>query len=166
MVIMVMKNSIRKDSAIAQLNFIRLLIFLATFLSFGLGMPDIKGAYLHGGSIKRTIYVRLPTEWSGMKNMSVGRFGNLANSKYGIAGTDRQWQQTVESWMLKEFGRGSIIGLSQLFVTRNDQGPISLNIAKVTDDLLCGGSIDASNHFMQQLDRRFDVRKVIINEPF
>lgn len=84
----------------------------------------------------------------------------------GIVEAGREWQQTIESGMLNEFGCERINGLSQLFVTRNDQGPIWLIIAKVKDEFLCGGSIDSLKHFMQQIEGRFDVGNVIINEPF
>ena len=56
------KNSIRKDSAMAQLGIVRLLLSIVTFLGMRLAMADIKGAYLQSGPIKRDIYVRPPLE--------------------------------------------------------------------------------------------------------
>lgn len=49
------KDSIRKDSTTAQLNIIRLLLFLVTFLGFRLATADIKGTYLQSGPIKLAI---------------------------------------------------------------------------------------------------------------
>lgn len=53
-----MKSSVRKDSATAQFDFIRLLCCLASILHLRMGCTDIKGAYLQSGPIKRDIYVK------------------------------------------------------------------------------------------------------------
>lgn len=57
-----MKKTVRKDSATAQFDIIRLLLSLASIFLFRLSCIDIKGAYLQSGPIKRQIYVRPPRE--------------------------------------------------------------------------------------------------------
>lgn len=57
-----MKHEIRKDSATAQFDVIRLICSIAAILRLRLGCIDIKGAYLQSGPITRDIYVRPPRE--------------------------------------------------------------------------------------------------------
>ena len=59
------KHNIRKDSSTAQFDIIRILFMDVSLLGFRLGMADIEGAYLQSGPIRRTIYVRPPSEWQG-----------------------------------------------------------------------------------------------------
>ena len=49
------KNNVRKDSATAQFDGIRLLCSVATILRFRIGCLDIKGAYPQSGPIQRDI---------------------------------------------------------------------------------------------------------------
>lgn len=56
------KDPIRKDTANAQLNVVRILLSLVTFLQFEARIADIKGAYRQSGPISRDIYILLPRE--------------------------------------------------------------------------------------------------------
>lgn len=50
-----LKKTVRKDSATAQFDVIRLILSLATIFTFRIGCIDIKGAYLQSGPIRRSI---------------------------------------------------------------------------------------------------------------
>lgn len=83
------KDSIRKDSATAQLCVIRLLLSIVTFLGFRLGFADIKGAYLQSGPIQRQIYVRPPKEWQGTRGRLSKILWKLTKLPYGIVEAGR-----------------------------------------------------------------------------
>ena len=68
--------------------------------------------------------------------------------------------------MLTKGGLERIQGLNQLYVRRNDLGKITLIVAKVADDFICGGSIEESTAFICEMKKRFEVGKVIVNEKF
>lgn len=156
------KDDVRKDSSAAQFFAIRLVLYISTLLGFRLGMADIKGAYLQSGPIKRTIYVRPPREWRGARGM----LWMLLKLPYGIVEAGRQWQKVVEEWMLTTGRLLRIRGISQLFLKRNASGKIILLVAKVTDDFLIAGSLEQMKQFTDELQQRFVVGKVVINEPF
>lgn len=160
------KDSIRKDSATTQLSMIRLLLSIVTFLGFRLGFADIKGAYLQSGPIQRQIFVRPPKEWQGARGMLWKVLWRLTKLPYGIVEAGRQWQKTIERWMLSEGGLESVFGLSQLFAQRDDNGKITLLVAKVTDDfLICGLTTDISR-FIDKMKEKFDVGKAVIDNSF
>lgn len=160
------KDSIRKDSATAQLNIIRLVLSLVTFLGFRIGTADIKGAYLQSGPIQRTIYVRPPREWYRRHATDRKVLWKLTKLPYGIVEAGRQWQKTVEDWMLSDGGLQRAFGLSQLFIRRNKRDEITLMVAKVTDDFLVAGKLEYIHEFMDRLQQRFTVGKVVVDERF
>ena len=121
------KDNVRKDSSNASLFVVRLLLSLATFLGYRIGTADIKGAFLQSGPIQREIFVRPPRSWSSKRSV----LWKLRKLPYGIADAGRQWQKTVESWMLEQSGFERVLGITQLFVKRNEYGDIELLVAKV-----------------------------------
>ena len=54
------RNSVRRDSASAELTVIRLLLSLAITIGFSVWTTDVKGAYMQRGLIDRLILVRPP----------------------------------------------------------------------------------------------------------
>lgn len=160
------KDCIRKDSATAQLCIIRLLLSIITVLGFRLGFADIKGAYLQSGPIQRDIFVRPPKEWQGARGMLWRVLWRLTKLPYGIVEAGRQWQKTVESWMLSEGDLETVFGLSQLFVQRDATGKVILLVAKVTDDFLIGGNVKDIRNFIEKMKRRFAVGKAVVDKPF
>ena len=160
------KDSVRKDSATAQLNVIRLLLSLVTFLGFRMGTADIKGAYLQSGPIQRTIYVRPPREWHQKHATDRKTLWKLTKLPYGIVEAGRQWQKTVEDWMLSDGGLQRAYGLSQLFFRKNKEDEYVLMIAKVRDDFLVAGKVEYIHEFMDRLKMRFTVGKTVIDERF
>ena len=158
----VYKDDIRKDSSTAQFDVIRILLAAVTFLGMRLAMADIKGAYLQSGPIQREIYVRPPREWTDAR----GKVWKLTKLPYGIVEAGRQWAKTIEDWMLNRVGLQRIKGLNQIYVLRDSVGKISLIVAKVTDDFICGGAIAVIQSFLEDLKKRFEVGKVIIDSKF
>lgn len=156
------KDNIRKDSSTAQFDVIRMLLAVCSFVGLRLAMADIKGAYLQSGPIKREVFVRPPREWLGTR----GRLWKLKKLPYGIVEAGRQWAKTVEEWMLTTVGFERLRGLNQLYVKRDYQGRIKLIVAKVTDDFICGGDIEITTAFIEQLKNRFEVGKIVIDGKF
>lgn len=160
------KDNIRKDSATAQLGVIRLLLSVSTLLGLQLATADIKGAYLQSGPIKRTIFVRPPKEHLYNQNHHRGTLWKLTKLPYGIVEAGRQWQKTVEDWMLTDVGLTRLFGIIQLFIRRNRHDKIVLIIAKVTDDILIGGHSGYIREFITRLQARFIVGKVVVGNTF
>lgn len=55
--------------------------------------------------------------------------------------------------MLNVAGLVRIQGLNQIYVLRDSCGKITLIVAKVTDDFICGGAIPALTSFMEKLKK-------------
>lgn len=155
-----MKKTVRKDSATAQFDIIRLLLSIASILCFRLGCIDIKGAYLQSGPIKRTIYVRPPSELDLPRHI----LWKLRKLPYGITEAGRQWAKEIESWLIEKAGFRRVKGLSQFYVKRDDKDRIVMIAAKVTDDILIAGSIPALTNFATHICKRYKVRKVLIDD--
>lgn len=160
------KDHIRKDSASAQLNIIRLVLYISTILNFRLGTADIRGAYLRSGPIQRTIFLRPPTEWIGASSYQRGILWRLTKLPYGIVEAGRQWQKTVEAWMLQEYVLEIVHAISHVFAQRDNNGGILVIIAKLTDEFLCGGHEREIKAFMEVLSTNFTVGKVVLNDKF
>lgn len=71
--------------------------------------------------------------------------------------------KTVEEWMLNDGGVERIFGISQLFVKSDKHGAICLLVAKVTDDFLLGSTVQQTEMFVRDLNKRFEVGKVLLN---
>lgn len=155
-----MKTTVRKDSATAQFDEIRLLLSLASIFMFRLGCIDIKGAYLQSGPVKRCIYVRPP------QDLGIPRYilWKLWKHPYGITETGRQWAKEIESCLVQTAGFIRVIGMRQIYAKRDEQNKIALIAVKVTDDILFAGNIERLNQFAEEMSARYKVRKVIIDE--
>lgn len=57
-----MMDYVRKDSSTAQFSVIRLILTVTIYMSFILGLFDMKGSYIQIGAIKRHIYVIPPLD--------------------------------------------------------------------------------------------------------
>lgn len=154
------KEKIRKDSSNAPLFVVRLLLSLITFLNFCIGTANIKGAFLQSGPIDRDIYVRPARDWTTVR----GILWKLSKLPYEIADAGLQWKTVFEDWMLTQGGLQRVCGISQLFVKRDINGSLCLLVAKVTDDFLLGGSVEEMQIFVTELQKRFIVGKVVINQ--
>lgn len=111
-----MKDYVRKDSATAQLDVIRLFCNLATILGFRLGCLDIQGAYMQSGPIQIDIYLRPPPEWK----TPIGIIWKLIKLPYGITEAGRQWAKVFDSWLMAEAGFECVTGVPQLLVKRSN----------------------------------------------
>ena len=153
------KDSVRKDSATAQFDVIRLLCSIATILRFKLSCLDIKGAYLQSGPIQRDIYVRPPHELQMKRDI----LWKLTKMPYGITEAGRQWAKVFEQWLTEKAYFTRIHGIPQMFVQRNEDGDIRLILAKVTDDLLIAGQMQHIEVFNKNIEKRFPISKTVID---
>lgn len=154
-----LKDEVRKDSATAQFDIIRLMISIIVILGFRMGIIDVKGAYLQSGNIRRKIYVRPPAEIPNTR----GQLWLLTKLPYGITEAGRQWQKSVETWLIGTAGFERVFGVSQLFVKRGDKGKINMIVSKVTDDILMGGSVKHMEEFATMMKKRYEISKTIID---
>ena len=153
------KDSIRSDSSTAQFHIIRIVLSIAAILSLKLATIDIKSAYLQGEDLPRDIYIRPPKGWGSRPKM----VWKLLKPAYGLRESGRIWQLTVERWMQSR-DLFQVPGLQQLFIRRDDQGCISLAIAKVVDDFLIAGSNSAIRDFHNAISGRFTVGRFITGQ--
>ena len=158
------KESQRSDSSNAPLFVVRMLLSLVTFMGFRLGTAHFKGAYLQSGPITRDIYLPPPRDWCSLMGLCRGLLWKLLKLSYGIVEAGRQWQKVVEQWMLSEGGLERLFGMSQLYVKCTHDKKICLIVAKVTDDFLPGGSVEAIKEFIEILGKRFMLGKTVIDE--
>lgn len=154
------KGRIRKDSSTAQFDVVHLLITVATMLRFTLGCVDVKGAYFQSGPIMRDVFVRPPHEWKGPR----GVLWKLKKLPYGISEAGRQWSKVFEKWLMEEGVFEKFYGVSQLYIQRDKNGMPTIILAKVTDDLLMAGDKIGMENLVEDIKKRFELRKVIIGE--
>lgn len=143
------KESVRKDSSNAQLDVIRILLTVGTFVGFRLGLTEIKGAYLQSGLIRREIFVAPPKEWSGPQ----GVLWRLRKPPYGIVEAGQQWAKVIEEWILSKEGGAleRIHGLRQLYVMRDPLENITIKVAKVKDHFIIGSTVRLMPDFINRL---------------
>lgn len=155
-----LKKAVRKDSATAHFDVIRLILSLATQFLFRMGCIDIKGAYLQSGLINRCIYVRPPME------LDLPRYilWKLRKPPYRITEAGRQWAKEIDSWPVNSARFTRLLGMSQIYIKRTESNQILLIAVKVTDGLLIAGKIDILNGFAEEISRRYKVRKIIIED--
>lgn len=72
----------------------------------------------------------------------------LIKPPYGITETGRPRTKTIETWLQysTKFNKINVVG--ELFVRRDSQHNVILNIGKVTDDILIGESVNAIEEFL------------------
>ena len=99
-------------------------------------------------------------DWSARDALEINKL------PYGIVEAGRQWQKTIEDWMLEAGKLERVFGIGQMFVKRNRHGRICLLVAKVTDDFIIGGLVDEIGTFIQSMKQRFHLGKTVINQPF
>lgn len=149
------KDNIGKDSSTAQFDVVRIMLAVCNFIGLSLTIAEVKGAYLQSGPIQREIFVRPPREWIRKR----GCLWKLKKLPYGIIKAGRQWPKEVEEWMLSTAGIDRIRELNQLYVRPDSIRRIILIITKVTDDFICGGSIETMRNFIEDLKKRFEAGK-------
>jgi len=163
------KHTVRKDSAAAQFDVVRILLCVCSIKGLRLGKVDVKRAYLQSGPIRREIFVRPPREWHYFcyRNHRSPRsvLWKLDKLPYGIVEAGRQWQKTAELWLLDEMCFERISSLSQLFVKRDKNGQIITIVVKVIDDFLIGGSLQVIQEFVECMKKRFELGTVVVDSP-
>lgn len=155
-----MKHQIRKDSATAQFDVIRLLLSIATILQLRLGCVDIKGVYLQSGPIQRKIFVRPSKEITSER----GYVWRLTKLSYRISETGRHWSKAFEEWLISLAKFVRTLGISQLFVRRGNRGEIQMIAAKITDNVLMKGNIGTMRTMVAEINDRLTISKVVIDE--
>lgn len=85
---------------------------------------------------------------------------------YGIAEAGRQWQKTLQNWIVTDAKLERVYEISQLFLKRDATGRVVLLVPNVTEDFLLAGKPEKIGQFMSVLRKRFRVGKVIIDDRF
>lgn len=108
-----LKDEVRKESATAQYNVIRLLLAISTYLPMRVGLVDISGSYIQSGPIRREAFARPPREWD---RTTRGPIWELLKFPYGITEAERQWALVLESFLTHDMGMETIETVSQFFI--------------------------------------------------
>ena len=108
--------------------------------------------------------MRPPRDWCSLMGLCRGFLWNLLKLPYGIVEAGGQWQRVVEQWMLRKGGLERLFGISKLYVKRTHDKRFCLIVAKVTDDFLLGGSVEAMEEFIEILRKNFMLGKTVIDE--
>lgn len=147
---------VRRDSASAELFIVRLLLSIASMLGFTIATADVKGAYMQSGEINRDIFVRTFEPVSSPRGM----LWKLLRLPYGIVEAGRQWLCAVEHWMTTEYKLAQVFGGVQLFCERDENGRITMLVAKVVDDFLIAGKPASVEMFLDKLGSKFELGSV------
>lgn len=150
---------VRKYSLNAQVNVVRLLIYIFTFLQFYIGAADIKGAYLQSRPIKREGNVRPPRELHLMHKEQLGVLCKFLKVPYGIVEAGREWMLASEAWMLTDVALARVTGISQIFVRRDTKGKLKL-LANLMDDVLDEGKREELDDFIEKMSKQLEIRMI------
>lgn len=150
------KEDIRTDAVTAQFPVIRYLLAYAAIHGLHLVSVDIKSAFLQALGFTREIYVKPPPGWTSSSRI----YWRLLKPAYGLVDAPRLWQLTIEQW-LTEMGFIMNVGMPQLFLLRDGNKEISVILVKVVDDLLITGDASAVNYFLEELQKRFKVGRIV-----
>jgi transposase InsO family protein len=141
-----------KDSPTMQKCSLRLLLTLATLLSFRIQTTDIKSAFLQGSKLEREVFVKPPKEAE-----SKGKLWRLEKCLYGLKDASRQWYKKVAD-KLKELGfQPSKYDAGLFFKIHGGQliGLVGLHV----DDFLTAGNTHFRNVVLPELLSTFKVGK-------
>lgn len=69
-----------------------------------------------------------------------------------------------EDWITIDGIHDKLSGVDQLFVRRDNNGSVTLMLAKVTDDLMMVGKREVLDEFLGALNKRFPIRHSVIHE--
>lgn len=126
---------------------------------FRLGCIDIKGTYLQNVPIERCIYVTTQIEL-GLPRYILWR---LRKRPCGITEARHQWAKEIESWLVYSACFTRLLGMSQVYIKRDENNRVMLMAVKVTEDILLAGNIDRLKRLAEEIYARYKVRKIIFN---
>lgn len=156
------KDVIRRDSAAAYMTVFCLVISVELILGLTFGVADITGAYMECEPATRHLYVRPLKEWKP----TGGMLWMLLKLAYGIVEVGWQWLKPVETWMIEDAEVEKVIGVSQLFLERDQAKKVTLLMAKTTDGFLVSDTPEEFKHFMDELSVRYEVVKIRFGQDF
>lgn len=88
----------------------------------------------------------------------------LLKMPYGISGAGCQWAKVIDGWLM-EFGLVKVMGMNQLYIKYFKNGNIDLIIAKVTNDMLVTGSVEATTKVRDAMHDHLQLSKSVIDKP-
>lgn len=155
---MIRKKYIRKESATARVDVVRLMLAMLNFKTFKAGLVDIKGAYTQSGPLQHDIYVRSPQAWHKTPG---GYFWYLTKLPYGIREGGRQWVAKMEAWVLDDRSLENVYSVFQMFVKTGRSGLVISILAKIAADILFAGEDSMMEEFVQSIQKRFHLSKAM-----
>ena len=114
---------------------------------------DIKGAFLQSGKAQRDVYVHPPCECT-QKDL----YWLLDVATYGLVNANAKWEWHSDH-TFGDLGL-SVVHIPQLFYMISN-GYLVLIAAKVTDDILVGGSETHRHDFVKKLSLRYKLGTVV-----
>lgn len=153
------KEDLRSDASALQFAHVRLLLSMAVILQFVIGGVDVSKAYHQSGGPPREIRIRPPAECLMYRVL-----WRLLSLPYGLVDAGRQWQLSMESWLLDEQRFVTFGGLPQVFAKLDHAGAIVLLMGKISDDLLVAGRRAAIEEFFAALHSRWEIGKSVISD--
>lgn len=114
----------------------------------------IKGAFLQSGKAERDVYVGSPREC-----VRKYFYWLLDVATYGLVNANAKWQCNSDN-TFSDTGLKSVVHIPQLFYLRLN-GNLALVVAKVTDDILVGGSLHNRKTFIQKLSKSYVLGTVV-----
>lgn len=154
------KDEVSKDAIAADMMMTRLVLALGTIMKFSFGVTDIKGAFMQSGPANRDIYIIPPAGYKKKRQI----YWKLLALAYGVCDAGRQWLKTSDNWIIRDMGMKRLAGAHQLFAKRNEDGKLTLIVARTTDDFLISGDKGTIEAFMGHMRNRFVVGKAFV-EP-
>ena len=114
------------DASSLHFALVRVILSIAVCFGFDIGGVDVSKAYHQSGDPPRAIRIRPPADCSHGRVV-----WRLLSLPYGLVDASRQWQLSVEVWLIDDLRFEVFGGLPQIFVKFDDAGKIALIIGKM-----------------------------------
>lgn len=110
------KDDIRKDSASSDMFVTRIILYLGVTIEFMFAVTYIKGSYMQSGTVKRDIYVHLPSHL--MKRRGI--MCKLQRIPYCITEASSKWFKICET-RIKSISIQPLNGSGQIFTLHTQE---------------------------------------------
>ena len=142
------KENLKTDSSSCPPLGFRILLSVCSLMHWFASKVDIKSAFLQSGPAQRDVYVIPPRE---CKERSF--YWLLMVASYGLVNASAKWQDHSDTTFLT-IGLNAVRYIPQLFYMKKN-GVMCLIVAKVVDDILIGGSLEARKWFISRLKKYY-----------
>ena len=152
------KELVRSDSEVAEHSSFRPVMTFCDIFSLKLFKVYVTAAFLQTGPARRTVHVRPPYDACIRQEL-----WRLKTTVYGLTEADRIFQIVSDDFLTSpdKMNLTTVQCCKQLFAKFDYSGALLLLVAKQVGDLLCAGTSDARQWFINKFQEYFEVGTIV-----